>query len=259
MKIGFIGMGNMAQALASGFIKYGRVKAQGLKAFAPNQKKLKENADKIGFTPAATLPELLEDSDIIILACKPYQMDTVLGEIKDLLKGKAVISVALGWNFKKWESEQIKDTRFQFVMPNIPVCTGEGVLIFEEENSLFGRERTDIMKLFESVGLITELPSRLIGIGGAISGCGPAFVNMFIEAYADAAVRYGIQRDKAYELVSATLMGAARMQLMTGEHPAVLKDKVCSPAGSTIKGVMALEREGFRRACQTSIDEIMKS
>ena len=259
MKIGFIGMGNMAQALASGFIKYGRVKAQGLKAFAPNQKKLKENADKIGFTPAATLPELLEDSDIIILACKPYQMDTVLGEIKDLLKGKAVISVALGWNFKKWESEQIKDTRFQFVMPNIPVCTGEGVLIFEEENSLFDGERTDIMKLFESVGLITELPSRLIGIGGAISGCGPAFVNMFIEAYADAAVRYGIPRDKAYELVSTTLMGAARMQLMTGEHPAVLKDKVCSPAGSTIKGVMALEREGFRRACQTSIDEIMKS
>lgn len=259
MKIGFIGMGNMAQALASGFVKYGRVKAQGLKAFAPNQKKLKENADKIGFTPAATLPELLEDSDIIILACKPYQIDTVLGEIKDLLKGKAVISVALGWNFKKWESEQIKDTRFQFVMPNIPVCTGEGVLIFEEENSLFDGERTDIMKLFESVGLITELPSRLIGIGGAISGCGPAFVNMFIEAYADAAVRYGIQRDKAYELVSATLMGAARMQLMTGEHPAVLKDKVCSPAGSTIKGVMALEREGFRRACQTSIDEIMKS
>ena len=258
MKIGFIGMGNMAQALASGFIKYGRVKAQGLKAFAPNQKKLKENADKIGFTPVATLPELLEDSDIIILACKPYQMDTVLGEIKDLLKGKAVISVALGWNFKKWESEQIKDTRFQFVMPNIPVCTGEGVLIFEEENSFDG-ERTDMMKLFESVGLITELPSRLIGIGGAISGCGPAFVNMFIEAYADAAVRYGIQRDKAYELVSATLMGAARMQLMTGEHPAVLKDKVCSPAGSTIKGVMALEREGFRRACQTSIDEIMKS
>ena len=176
-----------------------------------------------------------------------------------MLKGKAVISVALGWNFKKWESEQIKDTRFQFVMPNIPVCTGEGVLIFEEENSLFDGERTDIMKLFESVGLITELPSRLIGIGGAISGCGPAFVNMFIEAYADAAVRYGIQRDKAYELVSATLMGAARMQLMTGEHPAVLKDKVCSPAGSTIKGVMALEREGFRRACQTSIDEIMKS
>lgn len=259
MKIGFIGMGNMAQALASGFVKYGRVKAQGLKAFAPNQKKLKENADKIGFTPAATLPELLEDSDIIILACKPYQIDTVLGEIKDLLKGKAVISVALGWNFKKWESEQIKDTRFQFVMPNIPVCTGEGVLIFEEENSLFDGERTDMMKLFESVGLITELPSRLIGIGGAISGCGPAFVNMFIEAYADAAVRYGIQRDKAYELVSATLMGAARMQLMTGEHPAVLKDKVCSPAGSTIKGVMALEREGFRRACQTSIDEIMKS
>ena len=112
MKIGFIGMGNMAQALASGFTKYARVKVHSLKAFAPNQIKLKENADKIGFIPVATLMELLEGSDTIILACKPYQMDTVLGEIRDLLNGKAVISVVLGWNFKKWQSEQIKGTRF---------------------------------------------------------------------------------------------------------------------------------------------------
>ena len=259
MKIGFIGMGNMAQALASGFIKYGKVKVHSLKAFAPNQKKLKENAGKIGITPVATLMELLEDSDIIILACKPYQMDTVLGEVKDLLKGKAVISVVLGWNFKKWESEQIKGARFQFVMPNISVAAGEGVLLFEEENSLFAGERTDVMRLFESVGLITELPARLMGIGGTISGCGSAFVDLFIEAYADAAVKYGIPREMAYKLVSATVMGAAKLLLTTGEHPAVLKDKVCSPGGSTIKGVAALEKEGFRRACQMSVDEIMKS
>ena len=259
MKIGFIGMGNMAQALASGFTKYARVKVHSLKAFAPNQIKLKENADKIGFIPVATLMELLEGSDTIILACKPYQMDTVLGEIRDLLNGKAVISVVLGWNFKKWQLEQIKGTRFQFVMPNISVAAGEGVLLFEEENSLFAGERTDMMRLFESVGLVTELPAKLMSIGGTICGCGPAFVNMFIEAYADAAVKYGISREMAYKLVSATVMGSARLQLMTNEHPAALKDKVCSPGGSTIKGVTALEREGLRRACQLSVDEIMKT
>lgn len=259
MKIGFIGMGNMAQALASGFTKYAKVKVHSLKAFAPNQIKLKENADKIGFTPVATLTELVEGSDIIILACKPYQTDTVLDEIRDLLKGKAVISVVLGWNLKKWQSEQINGARFQFVMPNISVAAGEGVLLFEEENSLFAGERTDMMRLFESVGLVTELPAKLMGIGGTISGCGPAFVNLFIEAYADAAVKYGISRETAYKLVSATVMGSARLQLMSGEHPAVLKDKVCSPGGSTIKGVTTLEREGFRRACQLSVDEIMKN
>ena len=259
MKIGFIGMGNMAQALASGFTKYAKVKVHSLKAFAPNQIKLKENADKIGFTPVAALTELVEGSDIIILACKPYQMDTVLDEIRDLLKGKAVISVVLGWNLKKWQSEQINGARFQFVMPNISVAAGEGVLLFEEENSLFAGERTDMMRLFESVGLVTELPAKLMGIGGTISGCGPAFVNLFIEAYADAAVKYGISREIAYKLVSATVMGSARLQLMSGEHPAVLKDKVCSPGGSTIKGVTKLEREGFRRACQLSVDEIMKT
>ena len=205
MKIGFIGMGNMAQALASGFTKYAKVKVHSLKAFAPNQIKLKENADKIGFTPVATLTELVEGSDIIILACKPYQMDTVLDEIRDLLKGKAVISVVLGWNLKKWQSEQINGARFQFVMPNISVAAGEGVLLFEEENSLFAGERTDMMRLFESVGLVTELPAKLMGIGGTISGCGPAFVNLFIEAYADAAVKYGISREMAYKLVSAKI------------------------------------------------------
>ena len=241
MKIGFIGMGNMAQALVSGLIKYGKAGTRSINAFAPNQIKLKENADKIGFTPAATLTELVEGSDIIILACKPCHMDIVLGEIRDLLKGKVVISVVLGWNFKKWQSEQIKEARFQFVMPNISVATGEGV-----------------MSIFESAGLVAELPASLMGIGGTISGCGPAFVDLFIESYADAAVKYGISREIAYKLVSATVLGAAKLQLMTGEHPAVLKDKVCSPGGSTIKGVTALEREGLRRACQASIDEIMK-
>lgn len=256
MKIGFIGMGNMGGALALGLIKYGKI--NNIRAFAPNQVKLKENADKIGFIPVSTLKKLAEDSDTIILACKPHQVDGVLDEIGNDLKGKAVISIVLGLDFEKWKSKGLNGVRFQFVMPNTPVSTGDGVLIFEEDNSLFAGERADIMRVFERVGLVTELSSGLMDIGGSVSGCGPAFVSMFIEAYADAAVKYGIPREIAYKMVSTTVMGTAKLQLYTGEHPAVIKDKVCSPGGSTIKGVAALEREGLRRACQASIDEIMR-
>ena len=258
MQIGFIGMGNMAEALVTGFIRNGGIKGEEIRAFAPNQAKLKEKAERLGFRAISSPDSLVKFSDTIILACKPYQVAQVLGEIKDELKDKVVISIALGWNFKKWQDEGIETARFQFVMPNTPAITGEGVFLFEKENSLDYEEREEIRALFEKSGLVVELSSELMGIGGAISGCGPAFVDMFIEAYADVAVKYGIPREMAYKLVSATVMGSARLQLMTGEHPAVLKDKVCSPGGSTIKGVTALEREGLRRACQASIDEIMK-
>lgn len=257
MRIGFIGMGNMAEALVTGFIRNGGVKGEEIYAFAPNQEKLKEKAERIGFRAIPSLDKLVECSDAIILACKPYQVAGVLAEIKDELKDKVVISIALGWNFKKWQDEGIEKARFQFVMPNTPAITGEGVFLFEEENSLDYEERKGIKTLFEKSGLVVELSSELMGIGGAISGCGPAFVDMFIEAYADVAVKYGIPRETAYKLVSMMVMGSAKLQLMTGEHPAVLKDKVCSPSGSTIKGVTALEREGMRKACQASIDEIM--
>lgn len=120
MRIGFIGMGNMAEALVTGFIRNGGVKGEEIYAFAPNQEKLKEKAERIGFRAIPSLDKLVECSDTIILACKPYQVAGVLAEIKDKLKGKVTISIALGWNFKKWQDEGIETARFQFVMPNTP-------------------------------------------------------------------------------------------------------------------------------------------
>ena len=143
-------------------------------------------------------------------------------------------------------------------MRNGPAMVGEGVFLFEKTNSLKPEERAQIWQLFENLGTVEELPDNLMGIGGAISGCGPAFVDLFIEAYADAAVKYGIPRATAYKLVSQTVLGSAKLQLQTGEHPAVLKDNVCSPAGSTIRGVTALEENGLRNACIKSIDSIMQ-
>lgn len=263
MDIGFIGMGNMAKALVPGFIEYAKEKGGCVSAYAPNKDKLKQNADRLGVKAAKDLECIVEYSDIIILACKPYQVEKVLEEIRSLREKKkrkadVIISVALGWDFEKWQTQAVDGMQFQFVMPNTPAMVGAGVFLFEEQNSVEEGIRNSLKEIFGTMGLVVELPSALMGIGGAISGCGPAFVDMFTEAYADVAVKYGLPRETAYRIVSSTIMGAAKLQLVTGEHPASLKDKVCSPGGSTIKGVTALEREGLRRACQASIDDIMK-
>lgn len=251
--IGFIGMGNMAQALCAGFAKSGVEMA----AFAPNQEKLAENAKKFGFKPCASLLDVCNFADTIVMACKPYQIEEVLKEVKSALKNKTLISIALGWNFAKYQSFLDSSTRVQFVMPNTPAMVGEGVFLFEKSNSLESNERKEIWNLFESLGVVEELSDNLMGIGGAVTGCGPAFVDLFLEAYADAAVKYGIPRTMAYKLVSQTVLGSAKLQLETGEHPAVLKDNVCSPSGSTIRGVTKLEECGLRNACIKSIDAIM--
>jgi len=256
-KLAFIGMGNMAQALCKGFVSSGKITKENIYAYAPTYEKLEANSKKYGFIPCKDIVEMVRACDMIIMACKPYQIESVLAVVSDELKGKALVSVAAGWDFDKYMNYLDLSVRVQFVMPNTPAMVGEGVLLFEDRNSLLEEERNEVKELFAATGKVVELPSHLMGIGGAVSGCGPAFVDLFIEAYGDAAVKYGIPRKTAYELVSQTLLGSARLQLETGEHPGLLKDNVCSPAGTTICGVAALEKAGFRNACIESIEAVM--
>lgn len=261
-KIGFVGMGNMAQAIAAGFVAAKKIAPENLFAFAPNQKKLNENSKKIGFVPCASNLDLAKTCDVIFIACKPHQIEGVLSEIGDALKNKVLISIAAKWTLATYKNAlgDISDSvRIQCIMPNTPSRVGQGVLLFEKENSLAADEVEAFKDLFGALGLVETLPSNLMGIGGAISGCGPAFMDMIIEAYADAAVKYGIARNQAYRMVSQTMAGSAALQLSTGEHPGVLKDAVCSPGGSTIRGVAALEDAGLRAACIASVDAIMIS
>lgn len=256
-KLGFIGMGNMAQALAMGFINAKAIAKENVYAYAPHQEKLLKNAETIGFTPVATLKDLARSVDTLVMACKPYQIEAVINELGKALEDKALISIAAGWDIAKYRQFITTNTRLQFIMPNTPAMVGEGVLLFEEENTLTSEEHKQIVELFRSVGLVKELPSRLMGIGGTVTGCGPAFVDLMIEAYGDAAVKYGLQRQDAYVLISQMILGSAKLQLVSGQHPGQLKDNVCSPAGTTIRGVTALEEQGFRNACIKSIDAIM--
>lgn len=256
--LGFIGMGNMAQALAQGFIASGALKGERVFAYAPHQEKLRANAERIGFQPVASLTELAAAADTLVMACKPYQIESVVAELGDALSGKALVSIAAGWDFARYESVLPQSTRFQFVMPNTPAMVREGVLLFEEKTSLEKAERQELMDLFSTVGVVEVVPSRLMSAAGTVTGCGPAFVDLMIEAYADAAVKYGVPRDRAYALVAQMVKGSAALALETKEQPGVLKDAVCSPGGTTIRGVCSLEEDGFRAACIHSIDAILK-
>lgn len=256
--LGFIGMGNMAQALAQGFIASGALKGERVFAYAPHQEKLRANAERIGFQPVASLTELAATADTLVMACKPYQIESVVAELGDALLGKALVSIAAGWDFARYESVLPQSTRFQFVMPNTPAMVREGVLLFEEKTSLEKAERQELMDLFSTVGVVEVVPSRLMSAAGTVTGCGPAFVDLMIEAYADAAVKYGVPRAQAYALVAQMVKGSAALALETKEQPGVLKDAVCSPGGTTIRGVCSLEEDGFRAACIHSIDAILK-
>lgn len=261
-RLGFIGMGNMGQALCAGFIRSGKIAAADafaadISAYTPHFEKCKKTAETIGFAPCRSLQELAERTDIFVMACKPYQIEGVLAKMADVLPGKAIVSVAAGWDFETYQAHLPENVRVQFVMPNTPVMVSEGVSLFEERNSLLPDERAWLMELFAAVGAVEELPSHLMGIGGVVTGCAPAFVDLFIESYADAAVKYGIPRQTAYRLISQMVAGSARLQLETGTHPGILKDNVCSPAGTTICGVAALEEAGFRSACIKSVDAVM--
>ena len=257
MKLGFIGMGNMGQALCEGWIRAGALKPEDVFAYAPHQDKLKANAAQIGFQPVNSPGALVQAADWVLMACKPYQVEAILTEIAPLLPGKVLLSVALGWDLAKYQEILGTAQAIQFIMPNTPARVGEGIFLFEQANTLSAEDAAAAKELFASLGQVTVLPSRLMGIGGAISGCGPAFVDLMMEAFADAAVKYGIPRDLAYPLVSQTFLGSAKLQRDSGIHPAALKDAVCSPGGSTIRGVLALEEKGARAACQAAVDAVM--
>ena len=258
MKIAFMGMGNMATALARGFIASGKIAAADIIAFDPATDMLLAKSAELGFTTAESAADAARAADAILIACKPHQVNELVASLGNSFSGKPVISIALGWNYARYQTLLCRDLRVQFVMPNTPAMVGEGVFLFEETTSLTADELSFFKDLFGAIGTVMTLPSSLMGIGGAISGCGPAFVDLMLEAFADAAVLYGIPRDKALAMVAATVKGSAKLQLETGMHPGVLKDMVCSPAGSTIRGVAALEENGFRAACIAAIKAIME-
>lgn len=239
-KIGFIGMGNMAGAILMGALQSGFLNENDIIVYDINEAQLDKLSD-YHYMIAKSEKEVVTESKIVFIGVKPQVLENVIKPLKDDLKDKAIISIVLGYDHQKYNEILDQSTRHIFVMPNTPALVGEGMSLIEEDHSLTDDEFEFVKKLFESIGSVEVLPSHLMKVGGALSGCGPAYIYMVIEALADGAVMEGMPRSLAYKLASQTVLGSGKMQLETKLHPGILKDNVCSPGGTTIQGVKTLE------------------
>lgn len=254
--VGFIGYGNMAQAIAKGLVSTGTCDPQQIYACAAHYDKLQQNAALLGIHPEENAEAVVRSSDCVVLAVKPYLIQSVVAPIADLLKDKVVISIASGLYFEDYEALLPAGTHHISTLPNTPIAVQEGTLLCEDKHSLSPEEYQQFTQMFEPIALIEVLPSKLVSAADAISGCAPAFTAMYLEALADGAVKHGLPRATAYRLAARMISGTGKLYLESGTHPGAMKDAVCSPGGITIKGVAALEKSGFRGAVIGAIDAI---
>jgi pyrroline-5-carboxylate reductase len=249
MKIGVIGCGKMGTALVEGAIRSGAVAAADVTGVDPMQGARDHFAKSTGAAIAAEISALAE-SDVILLCTKPHDVIGALREASAASNNKPmlVISIAAGITLDSLEMSSAASFRVIRAMPNTPALVGKGAAGYSL-GSRATREDADLARqLLGSVGLAVEVPERLIDAVTGLSGSGPAYVYLVIEALADGGVHCGLPRADALRLAAQTVLGAAAMVLDTGEHPAVLKDMVTSPGGTTIAGLAELERQGLRSA-----------
>lgn len=265
-KIGFIGCGNMAQAMISGMIKSGLIKKENIKGSGTKANKLKSIEEKYGIKTTLDNKEAAKDADILILSVKPHIYPVVIEEIKDSVKaGVIIVTIAPGITMETINKTFGKDLKVVRTMPNTPAMVGEGMSALCSNSLVSEEELNEVVKLFECFGKAEIIEERLMDAVPAVSGSSPAYVYMFIEALADGAVRDGIPREKAYKMAAQAVLGSAKMVLETGMHPGTLKDNVCSPGGTTIEAVFALEKNNFRgtiieamKACTDKTREMSK-
>ncbi len=248
--IGMIGAGNMGSAILRGMVDAKYTQPSQIIVFDVSGRKMRQIQEDIpGIRTGRDCEDVAENADLIILAVKPLYIREVIDELRPALHGKNVLSIAAGWTVSMLEKE-LRGTgaAWMRVMPNTPAMVGEGMTVICED-STFSQEDFDFVRgIFDSVGKTRVLPERLFDGVIAISGSSPAYVYMMIEAMADAGVREGLPRTYAYEMAAQSVLGSALMVLSSGTHPSALKDAVCSPGGTTIEAVAALEKNGFRNA-----------
>ncbi len=252
MKISLIGAGNMGYPLLKGAVAaFGAENVTFLSKHREHEEAL---SAELGIPFAPRLLEMVMHSDIIVLAIKPQYAAEIYPDVKLAMgKEKIVISVMAGVTVEELK-KQTGAVKIVRTMPNTPAMLGEGMTCISYSDEVTEVEKEVVRKLFLSVGKIEEIPEKLLNAAICANGSSPAFVYMFMEALADGVVKYGIPRDMAYRLVGQTVLGSAKMLLESGEHPGKLKDAVCSPGGTTIAGVAALEEYGLRNAVMKAAD-----
>lgn len=259
MKVGFIGCGNMGGALVKAAAK--SIPAKDILVYDPCGEKAKAFESSLGVVSRKEETLLLE-ANYIFLGIKPQVLESAVGEIKDALKARkdrfVIVSMVAGTGISKIISLFGWDIPVIRIMPNTPVSAGEGMILYDLSENVTEKETEEFLKILSGGGRLDRLSENLIDAASCVSGCGPAFVDLFIEALSDGGVKCGLPRDKALLYAAQTLIGASKLMLETNKHPAVLKDEVCSPGGTTIVGVQALEEHGLRAGVISAVWEAYK-
>jgi len=247
MKIGFLGAGAMGGAILDGAINSGIIEPKDVYVFDMSDKII-DKYTKAGCNIVSNNEELGKASDMVVLAVKPQHAATALAELKNTLNGKAALSIMAGKTTDNIRSMIDGDIRLLRIMPNTPALVSAGAFACDSGTDFTAEEKEFAEKMLGSIALIEWMPENLINAACALSGAGPAYVALIIEALADGGVKEGLPRVTAQKLAAQTVLGTAKMVLETGMHPGQIKDMVCSPAGNTIVGVQTMEEHGVRGA-----------
>lgn len=255
IQIGFIGIGNMGYAMLNGAVRVWEKSELTYTDVSLNRMQYVQEQTGISFTKDSRT--LVHNCRFLVLAIKPQYLSGVIDEIRDLLtKDNILVSILPGISIAFLKKEFGDKSRIVRAMPNTPAMVGEGMTAISFSEDIFSeQEKKMVFDFFSSFGAYEVLEERLMNAAVVASGSSPAYVYLFMEALADSAVKYGIPRDKAYRMAAQTVLGSAKMLLETKEHPGALKDQVCSPGGTTIAGVAALEEYGFRNAVIKAADK----
>ena len=254
VKLGFIGVGNMGGALARAARKSVPGACIGLAGRTPE--KIKILAEELGCRASGGVG-VAKWADYVFLGVKPQMMPELLTELKPELVERpdrfVLVTMAAGLSIARVQELAGGTYPVIRIMPNTPVAVGRGMILYTCGESVTGEEERIFLEAMAGAGRFSRLPERLMDAGSAVSGCGPAFADLFLEALADGGVACGLPRAQAVELAAQMMLGSAKLALRSGQHPGALKDAVCSPGGTTIQGVRALEAAGFRGAVMEAV------
>lgn len=253
MKLGIIGAGNMGTAILRGYLA-GGARPEDVMVSGHHPEKLQAMADELGFAVASSAAEVAQNCDMVLVAVKPKDLSAVLGEIDPAFSSDQIlISIAAGKTIADLSAGCPSAEKIIRVMPNTPSMVLEGMSALSRSEKVTDEDYQKVEAIFGGIGRVQEVKENLMDAVTGLSGSGPAFVYMFIEAMASGGVLCGLPAAQALELAAQTVLGSAKMVLETGTHPAALKDAVCSPGGTTIEGVRELEAGGLRSVVMEAV------